>query len=380
MTEQFEKSFGAELRVLQVASGDLWAGAEVQLFNMCEQLRASDEILLDVVLLNDGLLAERLREIGIAVTILDEASLSFWRICTALITHCRNRRPDIMHSHRRKENVLVALCGLRLRIPSIRTVHGAAESGLKRFSLRNMATFLDQWSGRFLQRRVVAVSKDLAQKLRKEYPESQVETIRNGIALSDLTIVRAADLPPGHTHIGMVGRLVPVKRIDLFLDAAAVLIRDDVDQRYQFWIVGDGPLLEQSIAQARSLNIADRVEFIGHVPSVIPYLQALDLLVMCSDHEGTPMTLLEALQCQVPIVAHDVGGIRELLEGGECGYLVSEQSAKEYATAVSHVLQSNALKEKYARNGNTRLQKYYSAESTASAYVKLYRKVISELH
>ena len=168
-----------------------------------------------------------------------------------------------------------------------------------------------------------------------------------------------------------------VERIDLFLETAAILIRDEQDQPYQFWIVGDGPLREKSIAQAHSLGIADRVEFVGHVPSALPYLQALDLLVMCSDHEGTPMTLLEALQCQLPIVAHDVGGLRELLDGGECGHLVAEQSAHEYATAISCVLQSSALKEKYASNAIARVNDCYSAEKNTQAYLALYRQVIT---
>ena len=83
--------------MLQVASGDLWAGAEVQLFNLCEQLQGSDPVTLDVVLLNEGELAGHLREIGVTVTVLDETSMSFWALYTALVTHCQELRPDIIH-------------------------------------------------------------------------------------------------------------------------------------------------------------------------------------------------------------------------------------------------------------------------------------------
>ena len=119
--------------MLQVASGDLWAGAEVQLFNLCQHLNLSEDVQLHVVLLNEGQLASRLRDIQVAVTVFDEGRLSFAQIYSRLVAHCTQLRPDILHSHREKENVLAALCGLRTQTPSVRTAHGASEFNFGRF-------------------------------------------------------------------------------------------------------------------------------------------------------------------------------------------------------------------------------------------------------
>ena len=99
----------------------------MQIFNQCAELDGVEDVSVSFVLLNDGELAEHLREIGVSVRILDETAMSFWDIYRALVVHCKDMEPDIIHSHRRKENVLTALVGLRLGVPSIRTVHGAPE-------------------------------------------------------------------------------------------------------------------------------------------------------------------------------------------------------------------------------------------------------------
>jgi glycosyltransferase involved in cell wall biosynthesis len=365
----------APLRVLQIASGDLWAGAEVQLFNLCQQLSLIEDVELHVVLLNEGQLASRLRDIQVAVAVFDEGRLSFAQIYGQLVAHCTQLRPDILHSHRQKENVLAALCGLRTQTPSVRTAHGASEFNFGRLSPRNFVALLDRWVGRFMQRRVVAVSDDLAQKLAQYYPVKHIEVIRNGIALSKPVADAPVSLPAGHTHIGIVGRLVPVKRIDLFLDTAAALLSDKPEKNFRFWIIGDGPLRAASEAKAESLGITRHIEFVGHVSSAMPYLQSLDLLVMCSDHEGTPMTLLEAMRCELPIVAHNVGGLKELLNAGDCGHLVGEQSPASYAQAICTVIESKDLQQQYATKALQRLADGYAAEKNSAAYLNLYRSV-----
>ena len=238
---------------------------------------------------------------------------------------------------------------------------------------------VDKWAGSLLQQRIVAVSDDLARRLAKVHSPTQIEVVRNGIASSSPAKVRSVELADKHINIGIVGRLVPVKRIDLFLQTAARIVREQEGQRYKFWIIGDGPLRDNCMEQARSLGISRHVEFVGHVPSALPYMMALDVLIMCSDHEGTPMAVLEALSCQLPVVAHDVGGLREILDGGRCGRLVGKQIPSDYADAVYEVIQSRELREQYKRNGVKRLRDVYSAEENARSYVALYKRVLAEL-
>ena len=369
------------MKILQLASGDLWAGAEVQLFTLCRQLASFDDVDLHVVLLNDGQLAQRLRACNIKVDILDESMLGFPGLVRGLYRLCCECRPNLVHSHRSKQNVLASLCGLALRIPSLRTIHGADEFRSSAFSVGGLVQFLNRFTGRWLQRSVVAVSEDLAHNLRIDYGAGRVVVVRNGVVEQDIadhnTIVLDNTGRDNEVHVGIVGRLTPVKRIDLFLEAAQLLLRGQPELIARFHVVGDGELLDPLRDMAESLGISERVEFTGHVESAVPYLKAFDVLVMCSDHEGTPMTLLEAMLCELPIVAHDTGGLAELLEDGKAGRLVSRHEATAYAEAIIAAITDRDGTAALARYGREKVLKEYSAAANATAYRDLYRATLA---
>src|SRR5690625_6993292 len=111
------------LRITHIASGDLWAGAEAQMANLLAALHQTEGVKLDVVLLNHGELEARLRQAGIPVTVLDEGELSAFIIAWRLWRHFRRKRPDLVHTHRCKENVLGSVAARLVGARSVRTVH-----------------------------------------------------------------------------------------------------------------------------------------------------------------------------------------------------------------------------------------------------------------
>ena len=104
----------APLRIMQLTSGDLWAGAEVQFFTLCRALRERGDVALRVVVLNEGELATRLREIGAEPVVLDETRLSAPQIFRELLSLLRQWRPQVLHTHRFKENVIGGLAAATL--------------------------------------------------------------------------------------------------------------------------------------------------------------------------------------------------------------------------------------------------------------------------
>ena len=226
-----------------------------------------------------------------------------------------------------------------------------------------------------MQQHAIAVSNDLAEKLRSHFDPKQLVVIENGI---DIVRTRKAVAPaefrklaPASLHIGLIGRLDHVKRIDLFLAMAKELLEQPTDKAWHFHVFGEGAL-EGSLKQiASTLNINHAVTFHGHRRDIAGCLAALDAIVMCSDHEGLPMTALEAIALGTPVIAHNVGGLSPLLAGEAGGILVDDHSPTGYAEAVRQLLQNNnvELKEK----GMTRLREHYSAESNAVKVVDLYR-------
>src|SRR6185437_9942163 len=152
-------SRAGELRILHVASGDLWAGAEAQACALMSELALMPNTLVAAALMNDGILAGRLRGAGVSVTIFDERRLSAARIFRGLRGLMLIWKPDVVHTHRAKENILGAVAAFTSgRIPSIRTVHGANEQwprGLVARARHRLLASLDRLCAVHLQRRVI---------------------------------------------------------------------------------------------------------------------------------------------------------------------------------------------------------------------------------
>lgn len=371
------------LRVLHIASGDLWAGAEVQIFTLLSQLHGHEHVEVHAALLNEGELARRLRNQGIPVTVYDETRLSGVTIFQRLRRLMRNIRPDVIHTHRQKENVLGAFaCLLSVRVPCVRTSHGAPEHMHRGWGSLHKRLFAatDVFCGKHLQQRIVAVSSDLAAILRRTFESEKIVVIENGVDTAALeSIAPSADFriaDPGATHIGIVGRLVPVKRVDIFLDTAATLLAQAPERKWRFHVIGDGSLRAQLQHRAAQLGISANVVFHGHRSDSAVCLASLDALVMCSDHEGMPMTPLEAIATGTPIVAHDIGGLADILNGGAGGVLVDNHSSQGYAKALLQLLASDQAT--LVALGRCRVQNRFSAQHNAEQILQMYRRLIGE--
>jgi glycosyltransferase involved in cell wall biosynthesis len=369
------------IRVVHVASGDLWAGAEAQVYALTKELNKLPTLDLDVVLLNHGILEQRLLKHSVRVTVFDEKKLNSLQILKSLYRFLKGVRADVVHTHRQKENVLGAFASVCVpSCRSIRTVHGAPEFPLKLWRLhKTFYRMLDWFSGRFLQDRMVAVSNELGTLLTRRFTSQKVQVIENGVDVDEL--VKQSQLPvdlPGPTgafKVAFVGRLVPIKRVDLFLEIAKQLLSED-PKRYRFYIFGDGPLREQAERQAQQLQIDPYLYRMGLVEDLPAHLARMSVLVMTSDHEGLPMSLLEALALGVPVVAHAVGGIPEVLGKGAYGELVNIQMPTAYAEKIRALAESNGVTRRERKDGADVVSKCYSASGAASAYLGLYKSLL----
>jgi glycosyltransferase involved in cell wall biosynthesis len=322
-------------RVLHVISGDLWAGAEAQAATLLKHLKPLCDV--SAVLLNEGELANRLRGYDIPVTILNEQTLSSWRIFLALREHIKQLKPDVIHTHRQKENILGALANnTTVKARCVRTVHGAPEfsGGFKTQLLRKF----DNWVGNHFQDVIIAVSDELKTKLIGTFPENKIQVVMNGVDVEELKakagIADFKKAEPNKIHVGIIGRLVPVKRVDIFLETAALFKKDNRTE-YHFHVVGDGPLESKLKAQANFLELDAYVTFHGHRSDVPSYINSLDAVVMCSDHEGLPMVALETLAIGTPLISHLKGSFSSL--AADHGFkLVDSQSPRSYFKAISN--------------------------------------------
>lgn len=369
------------LRVLHIASGDLWAGAEVQAFTLMSHLKRMPETEVAAHLMNEGTLADKLRSNGIRVDITDERKVGAVGIFSGLREALRRWQPDVIHTHREKENILACLANRTCRnVPSVRTVHGGSEQSVAagRPSVRRrLVESADRWCGRVLQQRVISVTSELAGKLLADFPAEKVVVIENGVDLEAVgreqgpAEFRAAD--PNATHVGIAGRLVEVKRVDLFIRTSALLLRDCPERQWRFHVFGDGPERRNLEELAAGLQLGDRLMFHGHRQDIATCVAGLDVLVICSDHEGMPMISLEAAALGVPTVAHAVGGLLEVVPEE---LLVSRHEASGYEDGILRALRADGRAVAGHRAAETLIR--FSAQRNAERVRRLYEEVIAE--
>jgi glycosyltransferase involved in cell wall biosynthesis len=369
--------------VLHFASGDLWAGAEAQLFTLARKLADNPDISVEVVLLNHGRLEQNLRRAGVSVTVIDEATTGPLMILVQLTRIIQHSGARILHTHRTKENILGSIAGLLAGgVPSIRTVHGAPEHkpSLKQ-AHKYLVNVLDNICARFLQKSIVAVSNDLVSRLDGTLPRGKLCVIENGIDPTEFAAQKQSrqnriNDRQGAVKIGIAGRLVPVKRVDLFLRTVHYMKNNHPELSASYHIYGDGPLRVQLEQSSRELGVSHLVHFEGHRPEICTELASLDILMMTSDHEGTPMVLLEALALGVPVIAHSTGGIIEVLDHGKCGILVDDHTACGYASQLAEIMDSS---DRYAMRGQQAICRHldtrFSATRNAEQYLSLYKKL-----
>lgn len=364
--------------VTHIISGDLWAGAEVQVYNLCRGLNDSGEIYPTAVVFNKGILFDKLKELGIPVTLANERTLGSLAITRLIAKHCRENKSKIVHTHGFKENVL-GIFGKELSgVPySVRTVHGNPESIYSfRLTHKWLISKLDLALGRLRQQAVIAVSTQLEETLKSLFPQ-KVNKIFNFVDVEDIrmhwqVVQHQADKDP---KIGIVGRLVPVKRVDLFIRTIALLNQQGFS--CVGIVIGAGPLEAKLRQLAADLNISNRIEFKGFVDPAIEELRKLDMLLMTSDHEGLPMTLLEALALEVPVVAHNVGGIPEVLDEGKSGWLVSDHSEQGYASVISELAHSGDAKKRKTKSGLLHVNRLFGMPQNTGQYIHLYKRLES---
>ncbi len=242
---------------------------------------------------------------------------------------------DVVHAHNDTALFYCAFAGLwsgRRRARTVATYHARPGHATR------AARLLTRWATSRISR-VTAVSDELARHLVASGWAARCDTVWNGVDLQ--TFAPGPDdgkwrsqlaIEPDALLVLHIGRHDAVKRhVDLLQTAR--LLTTHVP-RLVFVLVGSGPLTPKIEAEARAI---ENVRVIARVLDVPSLLRAADVFVLCSDHEGAPRVLLEALATGCPVVTTDVGGCRSILtnrRGAICGVLVPPRSPQRLADAV----------------------------------------------
>ena len=373
------------MRVCHVAMGDLWAGAEVQLLSLMRYLARLPGFECSVILFNEGRLAEELRKLPVSLTVISEQTFSPMGIAYRLAKALRKIRPDVIHTHKYKDSFIGTLVARSLGIPYVvRVVHGLPEPFMGLRNAKMVAyTAADRLMTGWFVDRVVAVSSDIEKVLIGMYGSNRVSCIHNGIDLEAVRVTTSREafrrkwqIPEDAVVIGTVGRLVPVKGHAILLDATRILQASIGN--VALVLVGDGPLRKDLEANAKRLGLEKSVIFAGQQDQSYDFMNMMDVFVLPSLHEGIPMVVLEALALQRPVVATRVGGIPEVIEHGQTGFLAEPSDASSLARLLQRLVEDLPMAVSIGKAGRTRVEEKFTARTMAGKTAELYEQVLSK--
>ncbi len=180
--------------------------------------------------------------------------------------------------------------------------------------------------------------------------------------------------PPEAPVIVFVGSLAREKRLDRLLRMASSL--KTVFPLLRIWLVGDGPSNNLLHQMASELDLQDSVTFFGVQDNVADYLNAADVFVLTSDTEGMPGVLLEAGYSGLPVVATDVGGVRECVIDGDTGIVVAQDDEDGLAHAVERLLRDDDLRSRMGELAHQWIAGRFTIDIVAGQYVEFYQSLL----
>lgn len=300
------------------------------------------------------------------------------RAFASLVRILHTFRPHIVHTHLAKAGVLGRLAARLTGAPVvIHTFHGnvlrgyfgGAQSGMFRLVERALA---------LASTRIIAISPRVAVELRELGISAAPRLIEvplgldldpfldppRGLLRKELGLTATTPL------VGIVARLVPIKDVRLFLDAARIVATARPATR--FVIVGDGELRDELGAQARDLGLEGAVRFLGWRADLPAIYADLDVLALTSRNEGTPVSVIEALASARAVVATAVGGVPDLIDRPERGLLVPPGDPAAVAAAIVGLLDDPERRARMGAAGRDAVFPEYDASTLVRRIDALY--------
>lgn len=298
-----------------------------------------------------------------------------WGAVQQLRRALRDERPAVFHAHLSwplacKYGVLAAWLA---HVPAI---VGTAQLYIDFYQVRGGAR--QQWLMTRAMDRVIAVSDEVRERYRRKLrvPASKLAVVRNGIPIPSCPqapdpALRAELVRGRPDYVVLTPARFHEQKGHVYLLEAVAQVPD-----VTVVLAGDGELRPAMEARARELGIMDRCVFLGHRSDVPDLLAAADLFVLPSLFEGLPLSVLEAMAAQRPVIATAIGGTDEAVVDGETGLLVPPRDSAALAAAIRRLRTDSVLARRLAERARMQVTARFSADVTAQGVMQVYESLV----
>ena len=377
-------------RILYLHAGAEMYGADKVLLELIKGLD-SKEFEAHVILPNDGVLVEALRQVGAQVSVLDYPILrrkyfnpkgiadyirSYNFYAKQIALYAREHSIDMVHN-----NTAAVLEGIylkrKLKLPLIWHVHEIIVKP------KAISDFINMLMGRYADK-IVTVSQAVANHIKQSpfIKDSQVEVIYNGVdnavyyPMDASSIREKFDIAQDALVIGMIGRVNAIKGQNDFIEAVEPLLEKN-EKAVAFLAGGVFPgeewRLEELDKRIASSSVVSQIHRIDYYDKTSELYNMFDIFVLPSiKPDSLPTVVLEAMACSKPVVGYNNGGIAEMVIDDKSGCLVKPNRPQELSNAISLLLDSSEKREKFGRVGYQRQKELFSLESYIKNFSEFY--------
>ena len=303
-------------------------------------------------------------------------------LATKMATVAETENLDLLHVH---YAIPHSISGILAReslkpkryLPVITTLHGTDITlvGADRSYLPITRYGIVQSDG------VTAISHYLKEATKESFQFDDIEVIPNFICQTDyarhpVDELRSTLAPQGEPLLVHVSTFRPVKRPGDCVEILARVLQHGISTRLV--MVGDGAERTNLEHRARCLGVYDKCTFVGKQPKIVDYLSAADVLLLPSEQESFGLAALEAMACEVPVVASRVGGIPEVVTDGETGFLSEVGDVDKMAVDAARLLNDPILRREMGKRARESAVTRYRTDIVIPQYIEFYNRVLAK--
>jgi len=297
----------------------------------------------------------------------------------SLVVAIRDFKPHVIHTHTAKAGFLGRIASILSLQPSIRihTFHGHLLNGYFGRFKRTLVVIAEKFLALFTHQ-LLAVGDKVRQDLLKAGIGSthKFRIMPPGLELGHLPSREnsrtALDLISDNLQCAFIGRVTQIKRPDRFLDVVSEIKKRGIN--LDFFIAGDGELLE--MCRERIIREALPVKILGWQSDIERVLSSADMVILTSDNEGTPLSLIQAGMAGLPVVTTNVGSVPEIVLDGETGF-VTDLNVQELANALEKLVDNLALRIKLGTAAQEFTSSNFGVKRLVHDHEELYKKILS---
>jgi len=368
------------MKVLHLISGGDKGGAKTSVFALL--LALNEEIDVTIACFTEGVFYQEIQEMPINSVLFKQKHRNDLSIITRLSKYIKDGRYDMIHAHGARANFISMLLKPFINIPIITTVHSDYKLDFTENLYKKIIyTSLNAIALRTLDY-YIGVSESFRQMLiERGFEASRIFSVYNTIDFSrepqycekDEFLSRFDIDYKGKTLVGIIGRFDYVKGHDIFIRAAANVLkkRDDV----LFLMAGEGSEEAGLRELAAELGITDKIVFCGFITDIFSFINAIDINVCSSRSESFPYMLLEGSLMKKATVSTDVGGISDMITDG-CGTLVAESDYAALANAILGYIDNPALAKAHGEALYDHAKANFSRESMKRKSIEIYQSIL----